>query len=122
MAQVQQGTASNAPSKIAVFAVGIALALAGVVIAVAIAVSTLSRPATGFSAGAQNDPLTSKAAIEFRAAERAVQANATDPFLTQSAIEFRAGERGYVAAGVSSDPLLTQRAIDFRAEERAVGN
>ena len=79
MAQVQQGTASNAPSsKLAVVAAGIAVAVAAVVIAAAIAVSLLSRPATGSSTSAQGDPLTSKAAIEFRAAERAVQAGAGD--------------------------------------------
>ncbi len=74
--------------------------MAVAVLAVALAVSSLSRPATGSSVGAD-----------------------VDPFLTPLAIEFRAGERaGSVAASVSPDPLLTQQAIDFRADERAVSH
>lgn len=101
MAQVQQGTASSAPSsKLAVVAVGIAVAVAAIAFAAAIVVSSLSRPPTGSSVGAD-----------------------VDPFLTPLAIEFRAGERaGSVAASVSPDLLLTQEAIDFRADERAVSH
>ena len=120
MAQVQQGTASNAPSsKLAVVAAwhrsrgGGARHRSGHRREHALATSdrlhrvTRSPRRRPSSSGQPSAPS---------------RRGAGDPFLTPGAIEFRAGERGYVAAAVSSDPLLTQQAIDFRADERAASH
>ncbi|HEY6570470.1 MAG TPA: hypothetical protein VIZ22_09280 [Candidatus Limnocylindrales bacterium] len=119
-----QHEATTAPStKAAAMGFGVGLAVASLVFAIAIAVSSISRPATGTQLGAQPNSVTSNAAVEFRAAEHNLgAAPAADPLLTDSAIEFRAGERGMSPMTESSDPQLTQRAVDFRAAEHAAGN
>ena len=123
MVEIQQETAAAPSIKVAAMGFGVGLAVASVVFAIALAVSSISRPATGAPAlGVQANPFTTNAAVEFRAAEHALAAPAVDPLLTDSAIEFRAGERGTSPATESSDQQLTQRAVDFRAAEHAAGN
>ena len=117
MVEIQQETAAAPSMKAAAMGFGVGLAVASVVFAVAIAVTSISRPATGTQLAAQPNSVTSNAAVEFRAAEHALQAPAADPFLTNAAIEFRAGEQGTAPITESSDLQLTRRAIDFRAAE-----
>jgi hypothetical protein len=120
--EIQQETAATPSIKGAAIGFGVGLAVASVVFAIVMAVTSISRPATGTQLGMQPNSVTSNAAVEFRAAEHALGAPAGDPLLTDSAIEFRAGERGTSPAIESSDQQLTQRAVDFRAAEHAAGN
>ena len=122
MVEIQQEATTAPSTKAAAMGFGVGLAVASLVFAIAIAVSSISRPATGTQLGAQPNSVTSNAAVEFRAAEHGLVVPAADPLLTDSAIEFRAGERGMSPMTESSDPQLTRRAVDFRAGERAAGN
>jgi hypothetical protein len=120
--EIQQGTAAAPSIKVAAIGFGVGLVVAALVFVIAVAASSLSRPATGALLAVHADPLTTQAAVQFRASERALNGTfAADPSLTDAAIEFRAGERDSGATGGTADPLRTQQAIDFRADERAVG-
>ena len=122
MAQTKQGTLNGPTTKVAALAFGLGAVMAAAILVLALAVSSLSRPATGIASARPADAFTSSAAIAFRAGERAVQATAADPFVGTAAIEFRMDEHGAGAAVTTRDPLLTPRAIEFREGERAAGN
>ena len=114
MAQAKQGTVNGPSTKVAALAFGLGAAVAAAILVLALAVSSLSRPATGTATAGPGDAFTSAAAIEFRAAEHAVQAAAADPFVGTAAIEFRTDEHAAGAAVATADPLLTPQRDRFQ--------
>ena len=110
------------PPRLRRIAFGLGAVMAAAILVLALAVSSLSRPATGIASAGPADAFTSSAAIAFRAGEHAVQTTAADPFVGTAAIEFRIDEHGAGAAATTGDPLLTPRAVEFRGGERAAGN